>query len=90
MTGCKCKFGQCRKDCECRCHLAIEAHCDHSFKVGISSGLEQAAGKLLQDAREAFVHERDEEARMLRKMASELVAKAKETHPGPHPEYPEE
>jgi len=90
MTGCKCKFGECRNSCECRCHLAIEAHCAHSFKVGISAGLEQAAGVLMQDAQAAFINDRDEEAKMLRKMAATLNAKAKEAHPGPNPEYPEE
>jgi len=44
----------------------------------------------MQDAQAAFIHDRDEEAKMLRKMAATLNAKAKEAHPGPNPEYPED
>lgn len=87
---CKCKFGKCPDSCECRCHIAIEAHRIHSYKVGTSSGLQQAAGVLLTEATEAFTLGRDEEAQMLRKLANQLSAQSKKEHPGPHPSYEEE
>lgn len=87
---CKCEFGKCSKRCECRCHIAIEAHCTHSFKVGISSGLERAAGLLMQEATEAFKCGRDEEALQLRTWSEKLAKKGDEEHPGPNPTYPDE
>lgn len=80
---CKCDWTKCRKDCECRCHIAIEAESNHSWKVGISSGLDQAAGILLKQSADAFVAGRDEEAKLLRNLNKTLIEAAKKAHPGP-------
>jgi len=82
-NGCKCDWNKCRKDCGCRCHIAIEAHSTHSFKVGISSGLESAAGILIKKAAEAFTAGRDEEAKLLRTLNGIFIEEAKKSHPGP-------
>lgn len=84
---CKCDWAKCRRDCECRCHVAIEAHSTHSYKVGQFSGLEQAAGFLFGKAQEAFKHSQDELAKTLRAYSQELNSRAKEIHPGPQPNY---
>ena len=85
VEGCKCNWAECHKDCNCRCHIAVEAHSTHSFLVGISAGLEKAAQLLLKRAAESFTAGRDTEAMLMRALSKTLDEDGKKSHPGPRP-----
>jgi len=84
---CKCDWEKCRKDCECRCHIGIEAHSKHSYLVGQFAGLEKAADALMKRAADAFSNGRDEEAKLLRFWSEYMKVEAKGIHPGPRPKF---
>lgn len=59
-----------------------EDELDRAYKLGESSGLEIASGFLMETAAGYFKRKSDDEAGLLRRLAMELEAKAKERHPG--------
>lgn len=87
---CKCDWNKCRKQCECRCHVAVEAASDHYYKLGQSVGMESAGGRVMDMAVEAFKVGHEEEATMLRELSEKLVKQGKSMHPGPGIKYDEE
>ena len=54
---------------------------DEAYKLGISSGLGNAAEFLMYKATEKFELGKDEEARMLRSLANDLKKQSKDAHP---------
>lgn len=86
---CKCDFKKCRKQCECRCHVGIEANSAHSYKLGQSVGMGYAGSLIMEMAVEAFRHGRQDKATMLREISEKLTKEGKEMHPGPDVEYEE-
>jgi uncharacterized protein YllA (UPF0747 family) len=58
-----------------------EAELNHSYQLGISSGLEQAAKFLLERAAVNFKTSHDETAKVLRNLHHELLTKAAEARP---------
>jgi hypothetical protein len=85
--GCRCDWEKCRKDCDCRCHVGIEAHANHSYKVGQYAGLNSASAMLLQQAGDSFTKGRDQEAQLLRFWAERMKQEAEDIHPGPRPKF---
>ena len=79
---CGCDYAKCKKTCECPCHGHVERESDRAYKVGQSTGLDQAARALLERAAASFKSGRDEEARTLRSLSQELSERAVERHPG--------
>ncbi|NIT77292.1 MAG: hypothetical protein GWN58_22835 [Anaerolineae bacterium] len=59
----------------------IEAQLNHSYQLGISGGLEQAARFLLDKAAQHFRTSHDETAKVLRTLHHELLTKAAEARP---------
>lgn len=54
---------------------------NEAYFLGISSGLEQASGDLLEASAQAFKDEQDESARLLRRWARTFKEKGKKAHP---------
>lgn len=54
---------------------------NHSYKLGISSGLQQASGVLLKKATYYFEHNCDTDAKMLRSLSEDLKKQADREHP---------
>lgn len=59
-----------------------EAELNHSFQVGISSGLEQASKTLMEEAASRFKRGCDQEAKLLRGLSKKLEEQGKKEHPG--------
>lgn len=59
-----------------------EAELNRSYQLGISVGLEQAAGLVMSSATAEFKLRRDAEAKGLRNLSTELKRLSKEAHPG--------
>lgn len=92
----KCKKCEREFECEARCGrdgcrdfedglcggCREEDALDRSYKVGISSGLEQAANFVMEEATTLFAVGNDEDARRLRRIAHELKKRADKAHPG--------
>lgn len=61
---------------------ATEADLDRAYKVGQSSGLEEAATRLMKEASGYFQSGEDEKAGVLRRIAKEMQDAAQKRHPG--------
>lgn len=90
VAMCNCDWGKCSKRCECRCHIAAEAHAHHGYLLGQCVGMESAGGKVMEMAVEAFRRGRQEEATMLREISENLTKQGKAMHPGPDVKYERE
>ena len=61
---------------------AVERRLDHSYNLGISSGLEAAGHSVMKIAEETFRGGDDVVAKLLRGIANELSEQGKKAHPG--------
>lgn len=60
-----------------------EARLNRAFRVGISTGWQEAAERLMEEATKAFrMSMQDNQAALLRGLAREFLATAEKKHPG--------
>jgi hypothetical protein len=63
-----------------------EKELNHSYQLGISSGLEQASARLLEASGKLWKKgHHDEDALLLREWSRKFAVQAKEAHPGRDP-----